>query len=249
MHPRLAHMLIKAKELGAIALSGVRHRRRAERARYPARSGQRPRRADLRLRIAALRGDVRDLPPGVIVDQRAKTQALRASSNWQRDFGRGGKDKLDLHTATGVLLACAYPDRIAKARGETGRYVMANGRGARFGEPQALAKSEFIVAAELDGAEREARIFWPPRSRKTDLEKYFGELIEEYAETRWDERSQAVLAQRERRIGSRGVGIHRYSQRQIPMPQRQPQSAGSDYWESTACRGARICVSGARASR
>ncbi len=61
--------------------------------------------------------------------------------------------------ATGILLAWAYPDRIGQARGDGGRYLLANGRGARFAEPQALAKSEFIVAAELDGAEREARIF------------------------------------------------------------------------------------------
>ncbi len=72
---------------------------------------------------------------------------------------RDSRDSADPHHATGILLAWAYPDRIAQSRGDGGRYLLANGRGARFAEAQALAKSEFIVAAELDGAEREARIF------------------------------------------------------------------------------------------
>jgi hypothetical protein len=69
----------------------------------------------------------------------------------------------------------AYPDRIGRARGDGGRYLLANGRGARFGEPQALSKSEFIVAAELDGAEREARIFLAAPLRLEDLEREFAD--------------------------------------------------------------------------
>ncbi len=80
---------------------------------------------------------------------------------------RGRADAADPHEWTGILLAWAYPDRIGQARGDGGRYLLANGRGAHFAEPQALSKAEYIVAAELDGAEREARIFLaaPVRSR------------------------------------------------------------------------------------
>jgi ATP-dependent helicase HrpB len=99
-------------------------------------------------------------------------------------------------------VAWAYPDRIGRARGDGGRYLLANGRGARFGEPQALAKAEFIVAAELDGAEREARIFLAAPLRHTDLEKYFSSQILEHAEIVWDDREQAIRARRERRLGA-----------------------------------------------
>jgi len=172
MHPRLAHMRIKAQELGAERLA-----------------------CDL----AAI---LSDLPAGVAVDARARSQAQRTSSNWQRDLARDSRDSADPHHATGILLAWAYPDRIAQSRGAGARYLLANGRGAQFAEAQALAKSEFIVAAELDGAEREARIFLAAPISLADLSAHFGASIRESAEIRWDDRIGAVTAKRERRLGA-----------------------------------------------
>jgi ATP-dependent helicase HrpB len=200
MHPRLAHMRIKAQELGAerlaCDLAAILSERDILRADASARD------ADLRLRVAVLRGDHRDLPAGVSVDARARSQAQRTSSNWRRDLGQDSRDSADPHQAAGILLAWAYPDRIAQSRGDGGRYLLANGRGARFAEAQALAKSEFLVAAELDGAEREARIFLAAPIGLDDLNAHFGALIRESAEIRWDDRLGAVSAKRERRLGA-----------------------------------------------
>jgi ATP-dependent helicase HrpB len=200
MHPRLAHMLVKARDLGAARLACDLAAILSE--RDILRGGVGARDADLRLRIAVLRGDNRDVPAGAAVDARARSQAQRSSSNWQRDFARDVHDSADPHETTGILLAWAYPDRIAQARGDGGRYLLANGRGARFTEAQALAKSEFIVAAELDGADREARIFLGAPIALEDLNRYFGKLIRESAEIRWDDRLGAVSAKRERRLGA-----------------------------------------------
>ena len=200
MHPRLAHMRIKAQGLGAERLACDLAAILSERDILRANAGARD--ADLRLRVAVLRGDQRDLPAGVTVDARARAQAQRTSSNWQRDLPRDSRDSADPHHATGILLAWAYPDRIAQSRGDGGRYLLANGRGARFAEAQALAKSEFIVAAELDGAEREARIFLAAPIGLDDLNAHFAALIRESAEIRWDDRSGTVSAKRERRLGA-----------------------------------------------
>jgi ATP-dependent helicase HrpB len=200
LHPRLAHMLVKAREHGAPRLACDLAAILSE--RDILRAGVGARDVDLRLRVAVLRGDVRDLPPGITVDSRAMSQAVRSSGHWQRDFARGRPDSADPHEWTGILLAWAYPDRIGRARGDGGRYLLANGRGARFGEPQALAKAEFIVAAELDGAEREARIFLAAPLRHADLEKYFSAQILDHAEIVWDDRDQAIRARRERRLGA-----------------------------------------------
>ncbi len=200
MHPRLAHMLIKARDLGAARLACDLAAILSERDILRAVVGARD--VDLRLRITVLRGDGRELPAGVTVDARAKSQAQRTSGQWQRDFALPARDTAHSDEATGILLAWAYPDRIARARGDGGRYLLANGRGAHFGEPQALAKSQFIVAAELDGAEREARIFLAAPISIEDLEKHFAALITDAAEIRWDEREQAVHARRERRLGA-----------------------------------------------
>ncbi len=200
MHPRLAHMLIKARDLGAARIACDLAAILSERDILRAGVGSRD--VDLRLRVAVLRGDSRELPAGVTVDARAKSQAQRTSSQWQRDFAPHAPDTAHVDEVTGILLAWAYPDRIARARGEGGRYLLANGRGAHFGEPQALAKSQLIVAAELDGAEREARIFLAAPIALEDLEKHFAALIAETEEIRWDEREQAVRARRERRLGA-----------------------------------------------
>ncbi|HEY0802333.1 MAG TPA: ATP-dependent helicase HrpB, partial [Steroidobacteraceae bacterium] len=200
MHPRLAHMLIKAQGLGAARLACDLAAILSERDILRASAGARD--ADLRLRVAVLRGDSREVPAGVTVDARAKSQAQRSSSQWQRDFARDVRDTADPHAATGILLAWAYPDRIARSRGGDGRYLLANGRGARFGEPQALAKSEFIVAAELDGADREARIFLAAPIGLDDLEEHFAALIADTADIHWDERAGAISAKRERRFGA-----------------------------------------------
>ena len=199
MHPRLAHMRVMAQGLGAARLACDLAAILSERDILRAGAGARD--ADLRLRVAVLRGDSREVPAGVTVDNRAKIQAQRSSSQWQRDLGTP-RDTADPHEATGILLGWAYPDRIARARGDGSRYLLANGRGARFGEPQALAKSEFIVAAELDGADREARIFLAAPISLADLEEHFAALVTESAEIHWDDRAGAISAKRERRLGA-----------------------------------------------
>jgi len=65
-----------------------------------------------------------------------------------------------------------------------------------------LSKAEYIVAAELDGAEREARIFLAAPISLADLEEHFAAQIQERAEIVWDDREQVIHARRERRLGA-----------------------------------------------
>jgi ATP-dependent helicase HrpB len=103
----------------------------------------------------------------------------------------------------GVLLALAYPDRIARSR-ETGsgRYVLSNGRGARLEGAQLLARSEFLAVAELDGAEREARIFLAAPLSRAALERTFASNIVSRCRVSWDARERAVQAVEERVLGA-----------------------------------------------
>jgi ATP-dependent helicase HrpB len=197
-HPRLAHMLIEGRDMGAPRLASEIAAILGERDILRAAPGSRD--ADLRLRVSALRGP-RALPSGLTVDARALRQAERAAGNWQRALG-GREEIADPDAFVGVLTALAYPDRIGRARDGGGRYLLANGRGARFAEPQALAKSEFIVAAELDGADRDARIFLAAPLARADIERLFKDQIEERSEIAWDEREEAVRARKQRRLGA-----------------------------------------------
>ena len=197
-HPRLAHMLIESRSLGASRLACDLAAIVSERDILRATPGARD--VDLRLRISALRGDIRGLPAGITIDSRSLNQAERSSQQWQREFARGVSDTADAHDATGMLVALAYPERIGRARGSDGRYVLANGRGAYFAEPQALSKSEFIVAVELDGAEREAKIFLAAPIALEAIEKLFARRIETVERVAWDNRAEAIRARREKRL-------------------------------------------------
>ena len=199
-HPRLAHMLRKSVPLGAARLACDIAAVLSERDILRAAPGNRD--ADMRLRAAVMRGDQRALPTGIQVDARALAQAKRSAALWQRDIAPDSLDTADAHMMTGLLLAFAYPDRIGRARDASGRYLLANGRGARFSEAQSLAKSEYLVAAEIDGAEREARIFLGAPLDLGDLEQHFAAHIASHAEIAWDGRSQSVRARRERRLGA-----------------------------------------------
>ena len=145
-----------------------------------------------------LRGDVRELQPGITVDNRAKIFRRRAVPRIGSATLREAEPirpipHMDWNIAGGLVRIVRRRGR----RGDGGRYLLANGRGARFGEPQALAKAEFIVGAELDGAEREARIFLAAPLTLADLEEHFlAAHIIDRAEIIWDEREQAVRVAR-----------------------------------------------------
>ncbi len=111
-------------------------------------------------------------------------------------------DSADPHEWTGILLAWAYPDGSAGRAATAGDTCWRMAAAHVSGKPQALSKAEFIVAAELDGAEREARIFLAAPVRLADLEEHFSAQILDHAEIVWDERDQAVRARHERRLGA-----------------------------------------------
>jgi len=79
---------------------------------------------------------------------------------------------------------------------------LANGRGAAFTDAQSLTKSEFIVAAEVDGAEREARILLAAPLPLTAIEQHFAAHVEAVESITWDGREHAVKALREQRLGA-----------------------------------------------
>ncbi|MEN8803497.1 MAG: ATP-dependent helicase HrpB, partial [Thiogranum sp.] len=152
-HPRLAHMMLRGRALGYGSLACELAALLGE--RDPLR-GVQPQDADIVLRLELLRG----IGPAHDAGHGLLRQIRNTARQWQRQLycGAAPEDNADLRMA-GVLLAFAYPDRIAQRRqGADNRFVLSNGRGAVFGEAQLLAAADIIVAANLDGG-GEARIF------------------------------------------------------------------------------------------
>jgi ATP-dependent helicase HrpB len=136
--PRLAHMVLKAAERGqASRAAGI--------AALLTERGLGGRDPDLRHRLGALE---RDRSP------RAR-DARALAERWSRLAGKPGRgDPL----SDGLLLAFAYPERIARARGPQGEFQLVSGRGAFLEPTDALARETWLAIAELGGGERRDRI-------------------------------------------------------------------------------------------
>ncbi len=203
-HPRLAHLLLCAQAAGTASTGCALAALLGERDILRTRPGERD--ADLRTRLELLARQS-DAVGHPAADRYALRQAQRSAENFARQLGLRGKlADLDMHEA-GWLLASAYPDRIGRARTPgAGRYQLSNGRGAFFAEPQSLAGNEFLVIAELDAGEREARIFSAAPLSLKDIEQHFGDAIQDAERVYWDERTEAVLARRQRSLGQLMLG-------------------------------------------
>ena len=80
-------------------------------------------------------------------------------------FVGGGRREL----STGVMLALAFPDRVARNRGN-GSFVLANGRGAAVEQTSALARAPYIAVAELTGTAAQGRILLAAPITQAEIE-------------------------------------------------------------------------------
>src|SRR6185437_10843420 len=74
--------------------------------------------------------------------------------------------------STGVMLALAFPDRVARNRGN-GSFVLANGRGAAIEPTAALSRTPYVAVAELTGTAMQGRILLAAPITQTEIEAHF----------------------------------------------------------------------------
>ncbi len=193
LHPRLAHMALAARGHGAVPLAAELAALLSERDLL--RGGGAQRDPDIRTRLEMLRGD-----PGALSAERAARQRVQRNAAQIQQLASGPQRAAvapPSPVSPGMLLALAFPDRIARRRAEgSGRYLLANGRGAAFPAATGLGAQEFIVAVELDDRAREARIDLAAPLERRELEQLFGAQFITSEEVEWDARSAAVLAHR-----------------------------------------------------
>ena len=102
----------------------------------------------------------------------------------------------------GLLLALAYPERLAKARGRKGEYLLANGRAAGLDPVAPLARSQFLSVAEIAGRAAAARILLAASIEKSKIEAEFATHIELTDALAFDPAARAVRRRRQRRLGA-----------------------------------------------
>ena len=114
-----------------------------------------------------------------------------------------GQIKSSGHDASpGALLLLAYPDRLAKARGKDGRFVMANGRGVEIDPLNALAEKDYLVVADSQGTAQKSRILAAAEVTIEDINNAMAAQIEALDEISFDKEKRSLRRRRVRRIGS-----------------------------------------------
>lgn len=204
LHPRLAHMMLRAVPLGLADLACEVAALLSERDLL---HGPRERQsADLRVRLDILRRQYDSI--GLEVNRAVVDRVRRTARLWRRQLTREPSrevenNKDDYSSSAGRLVALAYPDRIARRQSDReGRYHLVNGRGARFKTADPLAREPFLVIVDLDGADQWSEINLAAPISQKDIESlYYDRFVEEEVVT-WDETLHSVRALRRQRLGA-----------------------------------------------
>jgi len=185
LHPRLAHMIVRAKDLKSGALAADLAALLSERDLLGRDAG-----ADIGERLNALRrGSV----------NKALRERIKAAARQIRGIA-GIAEGGEAEASPGALLALAWPDRIAQARGARGRFRLSGGGGAILTEHDPLAREDFLAVATTDGTSGDQKIFLAATLTRNDIETIFVDHIKESDIVRWDARQGVVVANRQRKL-------------------------------------------------
>ncbi|SDH81583.1 ATP-dependent helicase HrpB [Roseospirillum parvum] len=213
LHPRLAHMVVGAREMNAEGLACLLAALLEE--RDPPPGGP----ADITRRLALLR------------DNHPSAQAIQATA---RPWLKRLKAKVDWGQMelAGRLLALAYPDRIARRRpgGTDGpaRWLLSGGKGARLAEGDPLETHDWLVAANLEGGSGDVRIRLAAPLSRADAEALAPP--DETPVIAWDAAKGAVTAHRERRLGAIVLGRR-------PLPDPDPEAVRAAFLDGLRSAG------------
>jgi len=177
--PRLAHMVIVAAEQGEALLA-------ARIAVLLTEQGLGGRDVDLRHRLHRFDGE-----------RGQRAEAARALAARIARVAGGEAAAVDEERA-GPVLALAFPDRVAKARGAG--FVMVNGRAASVDEVSPLSREPFLVIADIAGAAGRAMVLMAAPIAIADIEAMFAGEIETRAAVSVDANGVA-RGRRTRRLG------------------------------------------------
>jgi len=182
--PRLARMIVDSHRQGA-------GRAAAEIAAVLTERGLGGDHVDLEVRLDAFRRDRSQRAEAArSLAQRWASQAASSSSS--------SSEREDELTA-GVMLALAFPDRVAKNRGNGG-FVLANGRGAAIERTSALSRALYIAVAELTGTAAQGRILLAAPITQAEIETHFADQLKTVDEILFDPSAMALRSRRRKSL-------------------------------------------------
>lgn len=204
-HPRIAHMLLYAKKANLLPLATDIAAILEEKDPLASQAG-----VDLNLRIEGLRrfrGQVNGAFAYKKIDQ--------VAGQYRKLFSVVPENSPVDPWATGLLLAYAYPERIAAARpGNNAQFQLANGKIAQLGHKDDLAHESWLAVAHLDARDGMGKIWMAAPLNPKDL----APMIKTKEVLEWDRKKGGLQAHAEIRIGAIVLGNR-------PLPKVNPELA------------------------
>ena len=181
--PRLASMVIGAASVSAAALRDA-----ADLAAILVERGMGGTSTDLGLRLDIFRRD-----------RSARAGEMRRLASGWADTVTVSRPSGGAHSVA-RLLAMAYPDRLARARGGAGQFLLANGRAGQVDADDLLARAPWCVVAEMTGTAAAARILAAAPVSEAEVLAIAGQRITSGEELTFDPQAMALRARRVRRL-------------------------------------------------
>uniref|UniRef100_UPI002711DE83 ATP-dependent helicase C-terminal domain-containing protein n=1 Tax=Oceanicella sp. SM1341 TaxID=1548889 RepID=UPI002711DE83 len=101
------------------------------------------------------------------------------------------------------LASLAWPDRIGlRRRGDDPRYLLSGGKGAVLDAADPLAAQRMLVALDLDGDQREARIRLAAAFSEAEAKALHPDMLAEVDVCDWSRRERAVVARSRSMLGA-----------------------------------------------
>ncbi|HAW48901.1 MAG TPA: ATP-dependent helicase HrpB [Roseovarius sp.] len=189
LHPRLAHMLAVAGP-GAAPMAALLADRDPLARGAP---------VDLSLRMAAIRDPRAYAERHPHPANRGAVERIRAEAKRLARQARGA----EAGRSDAGMAALAYPDRIGlRRKGDDPRYVLSGGKGAVMPEGDPMSGARLIVATDLDGDPREARIRQAIEIGEAEVRDLYGDRIGWEDVCAWDRRARRVVARQQERFGA-----------------------------------------------
>ena len=186
VHPRFAHMLLRAKARGlgyeAVLIVTLLQERTGFRG------------TDLAEGIAWLERRLRTGECGSVL--RHAVNVLKKRLN----IDSAGELRTE---AAGALTALAYPERIAKRRAEgSPHFLLSNGKGAVLGDETQFLHDDYLAVAEAGGQGEPLRIFHAAALTAATIEVWFVDAIRRESSVHWNDEAGRVEAAEVRRLGA-----------------------------------------------
>ena len=199
LHPRLAHMLLRARSLGVGDTAALVAALLSE--RNPLGSVG----SDISTAMAVLNGEQPCQPQYKGWFMRTWKQARRFQTLLDEVSSCEGATAIAQGEVLGVLLAYAYPDRVAKLRsdGERCMYQLANGRSAELPADDTLAGTPWLAVAEVGGRVGQStdRIYCATALNPEAFQDVLSDLVQHSDYVQWDDSSGKFIAEKRAEIG------------------------------------------------